>query len=270
MERGRLLFEYRPPRAHPIIYAGLLLFSVVFVTGSLENLARENRSVLYLVYAAPVLLSLAWLVLTFPSDIRIHQHGIAPSRPLLMRWRRPFVAWTDLTAVYPSYYDVTGAFVSPFASSDGKVTQMGLALEREDGRVETVRFTPTRFTIWQSESEGYTQAMAAVRHAFDARPLVPSANTFTPEEAESMVDSAGKPFLPFWAIVFLFASAAPILWILTRFGVPVPVALPISLLAPLGVSLRSFAQSRRRHAILNRLSKAAEYKRSFATGRQGS
>ncbi len=270
MERGRLLFEYSPPRAHPIVYAGLLLFSFVFVTGSLENLARDNRAALYWVYAAPVLASLAWLALTFPSNIRIYEHGVAPSRPLVLRWRRPFAAWAELEAVYPSYYDVTGAFVSPFASSDGKVTQMGLALERKGGSVETVRFTPTRFTIWQSESAGYMQAMEAVRHAYQGRPLVPTAQSYTAEEAERMVEEAGRPFLPFWAIVFLFASAAPILWILTRLGAAVWWALPIALLAPLGVSLRSYAQSRRRNSLLNQLSKAAEHRRASSTGPEGS
>lgn len=270
MERGRILFEYRPPRAHPIVYAGLLLFSFVFVTGSLENLARDDRAMLYWVYAAPALVLLAWLALTFPSDIKIYQLGVAPSRPLVLRWRRAFVPWADLQAVYPSYYDVTGAFVSPFASSDGKVTQMGLALEWPEGRVETIRFTPSRFTIWQSESAGYVQAMEAVRYAFGNRPLVPRSKTFDPEEAERMIHEAGRPFLPFWAIVFLFASAAPILWILTYFGAAVWWALPVALLAPLGVSLRSFGQSRRRNALLNQLSKAAEFRRTSTTGPQGS
>lgn len=270
MDRGRLLFEYRPPRAHPIVYAGLLLFSFVFVTGSLENLLREARPSLYAAYGAPVLTLLGWLALTYPSDVRIHQEGIAPSRPLLLRWWRPFARWSDLAAVYPSYYDVTGAFVSPFASSDGKVTQMGLALEWPDGRVETVRFTPSRFTIWQAESAGYVQAMEAVRHAFAGRPLVPEAQSYSPEEAEAMVARASRPFLPFWAIVFLFASAAPVLWVLTYFGASVAWALPVSLLAPLGVSLRSFAQSRRRNDLLNRLSKAAEHRRASSNGPQGS
>lgn len=270
MDRGRLLFEYRPPRAHPIVYAGLLLCLFVFVTGSVENLLRDDRPVLYAVYAAPVLLLLSWLALTYPSDVRIHQDGIAPSRPLVLRWWRPFAPWSALAAVYPSYYDVTGAFVSPFASSDGKVTQMGLALEWPDGRVETVRFTPSRFTLWQSESAGYVQAMEAVRHAFAGRPLVPSAEAVSPEEAEALVAEASRPFLPFWAIVLLFASAAPVLWVLTRLGASVAWALPVALLAPLGVSLRSFMASRRRNGILNRLSKAAEHRRASGNGPQGS
>ncbi len=259
--RGALLFEYKPPRAHPIVYAGLMLFAFVFMTGSIENLLRENRPLIYAVYALPFILT-AWLYMLFyPSDVRIYANGIAPSRPLLLRWRRPFISFDELAAIYPSYYDVTGAFVSPFASSDGKVTQMGLALEGHDGRVETIRFTPSRFTIWEPESRGYLEALDVVKHAWGDRPLVPTADSYTREQSEAMIAEAQKPFLPFFAIVLLFASAAPILWVLTRLGMDVAIALPLSLLAPAGVSLKSFVESRKRHDILNRLSKAAEHRR---------
>lgn len=263
-ERGRLLFEYRPPRAHPIVYAGLMLFGFVFVTGAVENLLRQDSPTVYAAYALPLLLTAFWFVSQYPSDIKIHQDGIAPARPLWRRWHRPFVRWDDLVAVYPTYYDVTGAFVSPFASSDGKVTQMGLGLERADGRVETVRFTPSRFTMWQPRSRGYKGAMAAVRHAYAeaGRPLTPHAETFTPDQQAAMAAEARRPFLPFFVIVALFASAAPVLWLLTvPFDVPVGIALPVSLLAPLGTSLQSHRRSRARNRILNRLSKAAEYAR---------
>lgn len=263
MDRGRLLFEYAPPRAHPIVYAGMLLFAVVLATGSLENLLRENRPVIYAVYSAPLLLTLGFYVLFFPSTIRIHEHGIAPSRPLVARWFRPFVAFDDVQAMYPSYYDVTGAFVSPFASSDGKVTQMGLALET-DGRKEVIRFTPTRFTIWEAESRGYKEALKAIKSAWGDRPWVTEAETFSREEASSMIDEARKPFLPFFAIVLLVASAAPILWALTRLGLDVPVALPISVIPMFAVMLQSAWQSKKRHAVLDRLSKAAELARGQA------
>ncbi len=262
--RGALLFEYKPPRAHPIVYAGMMLFAFVFMTGSIENLLREDRPLIYAVYALPLVLA-AWLyVLFFPSDVRIHANGVAPSRPLVARWYKPFVRFEDVAAIFPSYYDVTGAFVSPFASSDGKVTQMGLALECHDGRVETIRFTPSRFTMWQPESRGYLEALEVIKQAWGDRPLVAEADTFTREQGEAMIAEAQKPFLPFFAIVLLFASAAPILWVLTRLGLGVAFALPLSILAPLGVSLKSFAESRKRHDILNRLSKAAEHRRGLA------
>ncbi len=254
------LYVYHPPRAHPIVYAGLILFAFVFGTGSLENLLRENKPSLYAIYAMPFLLTLLWYITMAPSPTRITMEGIYPSRPLVARWRKPFVAWDDLAAVYPAFYDVTGAFVSPFASSDGKVTQMGLALEAPDGKVETVRFTPTRFQAWQRESAGYKGALEAVRHAFAAkgRPLTAEAESFTLEEKKQLIAEASKPFLPFFAIVFLFASAAPVLALLAWSGLPLAAAIPVSLLAPVGVSLRSFQQSQRRNRTLNRLAKAAE------------
>lgn len=266
MDRGRLLFEYRPPAAHPIVYAGLLVFGFVWITGSLEALLSAAPNTIYLVYGLPWLATLWYYLAMLPSPTRIHENGIAPSRPLLLRWRRPFVPWDDLAAVYPSYYDVTGAFVSPFASSDGKVTQMGLALEAPNGRIETVKFTPSRFQMWQPESAGYTGAVEAVQAAFDSRPLVHEAESFSKEEAQALIAEAHAPFLPFFAIVLLFASAAPVLWLLTKLGLGVGLALLLSLMAPAWVSLTSYRKSVARNAILNRLSKAAAYKRQVEAG----
>lgn len=263
MDRGALLLEYRPPRAHPIVYAGLLVFAVVFLTGSLENLLRDDRAELYLLYALPFLGTLAIYVAMLPTATRIHEDGIAPSRPVLLGWLRPFVRWDELSAVYPASYDVTGAFVSPFASSDGKVTQTGLGLEWPDGRTETVKFTPTRFALTSRRSRGYREAYSVVLDLFErkGRRLVPSGPTYTPEEKEAMLRQARAPFLPFFAIVFLFASAAPVAWVLLRLGVPVEVALPLCLIAPLATSLRSWTKSRERNRILDALSRAAQLER---------
>jgi hypothetical protein len=267
VDRGRLLWEYRPPRAHPIVYAGLLVFAAVFATGSLENALRQAKPEVYAVYSLPFL-AILWAFLAFrPSDTRIHEHGIAPSRPLVLRWRRPFVRWDELAAVYPVSYDVTGAFVSPFASSDGKVTQTGLGLEWPDGRVETVRFTPTRFALNASRSRGYREAIEVVRALFaeQGRALAPRAERFTADERAALAAQARRPFLPFFAIVFLFASAAPVVWVLMGLaGLPAWAAIPVGLVAPLATSLRSYVASRRRNAILNRLSKAAEHERAGA------
>ena len=268
--QGTLLYEYSPPRAHPILYAGIMVFGLVFVTGSLENLVRGAEADIFLWYAAPLAATLGLFWALAPSTTRIYEGGIAPARPRILRWLRvrpTFVPWSDLAAVYPSFYDVTGAFVSPFASSDGKVTQMGLGLEWPDGRRETVRFTPTRFTMWRSRSKGYEGALAAVRVAFGDRPLVPAATRFSDAEAKRMLAEASKPFLPFFAIIFLFASAAPVLFLLVNLtSLPVWAALLLSLVAPVAVSARSWQRSRQRHAVLDRLSKAAEFQRTASQG----
>ena len=262
-QRGDLLLEYAPPRAHPIVYAGILCFAFVFATGSLENALRDDRPFLYAVYAAPLAATLLVLALGWPSPTRIHEQGIAPSRILLLRWHRPFVRWDELAAVYPSSYDVTGAFVSPFASSDGKVTQTGLGLEWPDGRRETVKFTPTRFAMTSRRSRGYRAAFEVVQGLYARRgvPLVPAAPVYSEAETAAMLAEARKPFLPFFAIVLLFSSAAPVAWALLRVGVPVALALPLCLAAPAATSLRSWAKSRQRNRILDLLSKSAQFER---------
>ena len=265
-DRGDLLLEYSPPRAHPIVYAGLLCFGTVLVTGSLENLLRDNRPEVYLLYSLPLLVTLLVLIALWPTTTRIHEQGIAPSRPVALSWRHPFVRWDELAAVYPSSYDVTGAFVSPFASSDGKVTQTGLGLEWPDGRTETVKFTPTRFAQTSRRSRGYREAYSVVVDLFErrGRPLVPAAPVYSPDERAAMLAKAREPFLPFFAIVFLFASAAPVAWVLLKLGVPVAVALPLALIAPLATSLRSWTKSRQRNRILDQLSKSAQFERQRA------
>lgn len=264
--RGALLFEYDPPRAHPILYAGLIVFGFVLGTGSLENALRDNRADLYALYAMPLAVTALILLLLLPSPVRIFENGIAPSRALALRWWRPFVPWSDVAACYPSSYDVTGAFVSPFASSDGKVTQTGIGIERRDGRTETVRFTPTRFSLTSRRSRGFREAWPILEERFRVlgRPLVPAAPRYTEAERATMLAQARQPFLPFFAIVFLFASAAPIAWVLLKLGAPVELALPIALLPPLGTSLRSWLASRRRNRILDALSKSAEHERELA------
>lgn len=264
--RGALLWEYSPPRAHPILYAGLIVFAFVFVTGGLENLARDNRPMLYAIYAAPFFATVFVMGLLWPTSTRIHEDGIAPARPLVLRWLRPFVRWDELAAVYPHSYDVTGAFVSPFASSDGKVTQTGLGLEWPDGRSETVRFTPTRFSLTSRRSRGFREAYQIVADAFARRgkSMVPSAPRYSDDDKDAMLQRARAPFLPFFAIVFLFASAAPVVWVLMRLNVPTGAALVVALIAPLATSLRSWIKSRERNGILNALAKAAEFERLAA------
>ncbi len=260
-DRGAILWEYNPPRAHPILYAGLLVFGFVFLTGSVENLLRDNKASLYALYAAPLAAVLLLMALLRPGTVRIRDAGIEPGRIALLAWRRPFLAWDDVVAAYPVSYDVTGAFVSPFASSDGKVTQMGLGLELSDGTIETVRFTPTRFAQTSQKSRGYREAIVLVRDllARRGRPAIPSAEPFTRDERAALAAQARQPFLPFWAIVALFACAAPVLALLLRVGLDVRAALPLSLVFPVGTSLHSYRSSRRRLRILNRLSRSAAF-----------
>lgn len=266
MERGEVLWEYRPPAAHPIVWAGLLLACAVMVLGSIENLLRDRKPELFVVYAAPPVALLVLFLALRAGPIRIHEHGVAPSRPALLAWRRPFIPWSDVVAAYPIHYDVTGAFVSPFASSDGKVTLTGIGLELQGGspsnpRLERIKLTPTRFAQNTRRSRGYREAWPLVQDRFAraGRPLVPDAPTYSDAERARMEAEARAPFLPFFAIVVLFACAAPVLAVLVKVGVPPPIALALCVVPPLGTSLRSWTQSRRRNRILNALSKAAQH-----------
>lgn len=263
-DRGELLFEYRPPRAHPILYAGFLVFGLVWLMGTAEALLRDAPRWLIAAYAGPLVVVLVAYVLTARRTVRIHMHGIDPGRSLMTRWRGSFVPWDDVAAVYPTHYDVTGALVSPFASSDGKVMQYGIGLEHPDGRVETVQFPPARFIAYRPRSQGFKGAIEAVRFAFErrGRAMVPEARSYTKEQADAMLAEAHAPFLPFFTIVLLFSAAAPLLWLLHGpLSIPIPIALPLSLSPPIYVSTRSFVRSKRRNAILNRLSKSAEHQR---------
>lgn len=257
MERGALQFEYAPPRGHPILYAGMLLFGVVFVMGSIENALRQNSATLYAAYALPLLGVVLLFVALMPNTIRIFEHGIQPARPLLLRWHKPFLAFDDMSSAYPVYYDVTGAFVSPFASSDGKVTMMGIGVEIQD-HLETIKFTPTRYIMHQTRSLGYKQAMPIVAAAFAQRnrSMVPNKEAIPEAEMTALLAQANAPFLPFFVIVFLLVSPAPILATLLWLHWPVWAALPIAIVPALGVMLRSFKASQDRNAILNRISKA--------------
>ena len=271
-ERGALLFEYRPPRGHPMVYAAFVAFGAVMLMGWVENLLRDQRPELYLIYAAPVLFALCIYVALWPSPVRIHARGVAPSRILLRRFHRPFIAWDQVAAVYPCHYDVTGAFVSPFASSDGKVTQTGLAVEAAGGQVDTLRFTPTRFARNTRRSRGFREAYQVVSELFDqmGRPMVPSARMYSDQERRAMERQARKPFLPFFAIVALLACAAPILAVGAWLDAPVWASLPIALAPPTFVVLRSWRKSVERNAILNALSRSLERERLREGAQDGS
>lgn len=254
---GTVLWEYRAPKVHPIVYALALVTAMVGLTGSLEVVVRRAEPHLFAVYWAPLAVVVVAGLLTARRPVRIHADGIEPGGLLVLPVRR--LRWNDLAAVYPVSYDVTGAFVSPFASSDGKVTQTGIGLEGRDGRLRVVAFTPSRFALNARKSRGFRDAWATVTRIFEeqGRTLVPAPPRLSPEERQRLLVEARRPFLPFFVIVFLFASAAPIVWGLMALQVEPPLAVAVGLAAPLATSLTSWRRSRARNRILNLLHKAA-------------
>src|SRR2546422_4635855 len=172
---GHLVFEYRPIPVTPMSVALLILLGLVtFVLGPIAS-PPELWPIGGLCFL-PFGILVAFVLLTRPSPTRIFAEGIEVSLPL---WRRLIgsgrtFAWDELANVYPASYEVSGAFLSPFASSAGTLVHTGIGLETVSGRRLVVRFTPGAIRAFRGETEGYSKAMQAVREVLRARgrPLV--------------------------------------------------------------------------------------------------
>ncbi|TMK43637.1 MAG: hypothetical protein E6G55_12215, partial [Actinobacteria bacterium] len=163
-EERRLIFEYRPIPMSPMSLALLILLALVtFVLGPLAS--PPELWPLGGVCFLPLLLLLGLIGLNHPSPTRIFDEGIEVSLPL---WRRTlggrsFYPWDDVVNVYPASYEVSGAFLSPFASSAGTLVHTGVAIETRAGERRIVRFTPGAIRGFRGETEGYVKCIAAVR-----------------------------------------------------------------------------------------------------------
>jgi len=186
---------------------------------------------------------------------------------------RVYFPWSSIRNVYPASYEISGAALSPFASSAGTLVHTGLGLEMGDGRRHTVRFTPGTIRAFRTESEGFTYAMAAVRDAFRilGRPLVSDVVSYTDAQVLAMHEEARKPLLGLDAIVYAFflppAIFAGILLVLVSagaaIGVPVLAAtVGLALIPPVSSMWFTLAKSRRRNWVLSELAKYEEAARS--------
>src|SRR5437867_739423 len=142
-EERRLIFEYRPIPMSPMSLALLILLALVtFVLGPLAS--PPELWPLGGVCFLPLLLLLGFVGLNHPSPTRIFDEGIEVSLPL---WRRAlggrsFYPWDDVVNVYPASYEVSGAFLSPFASSAGTLVHTGVAIETRGAQPGTDASTP--------------------------------------------------------------------------------------------------------------------------------
>ena len=146
--RGPLLYSYFPIPANPMSVALLLLLLVVtFVLGPIAA-APEGLWPLGGTCFLPLAAVLLAMALAKPSPTFVHEEGIEISQPLAVRiLRRPrYVPWSEVRDVYPASYEVSGSFLSPFASSAGTLVHVGIGLETRDGRRGLVRcrFHPDR------------------------------------------------------------------------------------------------------------------------------
>ena len=268
-DRGAVLFEYTPLPMSPMTVATVLLLGIVTLLApvALPGELFPLGGACFLPIAAAVV----WAWLQRPSPTRIRANGIELSLPL---WRRivgrsAYVPWADVRNVYPAAYEISGAAMSPFASSAGTLVHTGLGLETTDGRRWIAKFTPGSIRRFRAESPGFTYALAAVREAFRSlgRPLVTGVRSYTDDEVRAMHEQARQPLVGMGAIVLAFflppTLVALALVVLDALGVtPPPLLLAIILILaviPPFASMRfTLAKSRRRNHLLGELAKHEE------------
>ncbi len=262
---GQLVFEYRPIPVSPMSVALLILIALVtFVLGPLAS-PPELWPLGGLCFL-PFLVLVAFVLLSRPSPTRVYAEGIEVSLPL---WRRllgskRFYTWDDVANVYPASYEVSGAFLSPFASSAGTLVHTGIGLETVAGDRIVVRFTPGVIRAFRGETEGYVRAMEAVREVLRARgrSLVTRVQRYSDEEVRAMSEEARQPLLGMAAIVLAFlippAIVAAVFLVLGTGPVPLGIAVIGAALPPAISIALTYGRSRRRSALLSELSKFQE------------
>ncbi|HKZ63022.1 MAG TPA: hypothetical protein VJ400_01120 [Thermoplasmata archaeon] len=275
-DRGPLLFEYKPLPMSPMVVAELLLLTIVTLATPFafpsEFFPLGGACFL------PLAVVVTWALLQRPSPTLVRARGIEVSLPL---WRRilredPWIPWDRVRNVYPASYEVSGAAMSPFASSAGTLVHTGLGLETADGRRRTVKFTPGSIRRFRSESPGYVYAMEAVRRAMAnlGRPLVTDVRSYTDEDVLRMHADAREPLLGLGTIVYAFFLPPTIVaagfLILSWAGMPadVPFLLAVAGLAalpPVASMWFTLGRSRRRNLLLGELAKHEEAVRAERT-----
>ena len=266
-DRGALLFDYAPLPMSPMTVAGILLLAIVTVAAPLA-LPAELFGPLCV---APLVLALVYALAQHPSRTRIHARGIAVSLPAWRRWLRQnaFVPWRDVRNAYPAAYEISGASLSPFASSAGTLVHTGLGLELLDGRRIVVKFTPGSIRAFRARTPGFEYAMAAVREAFQAlgRPLVTDVRSYADAEVLAMSEEARQPMLGLPTIVFAFFTppsiAAAVLYGLEYAGVApgaleTLTAVTLAAIPPLASIWYTYGKSRHRNWLLGELAKHEE------------
>lgn len=274
-ERGPLLFAYTPLPMSPMTVALLLLVAIVTVAAPFALPAElfPLGGVCFLPFAVLVF----WAILWRPSATWILAKGIEVSLPLWRRFLRTpaYIPWGRVRNVYPAAYEISGAAMSPFASSAGTLVHTGLGIETVDGRRLTVKFTPGSIRRFRSESPGFTYAMEAVRQAFRelGRPLVSHVRSYSDDEVKAMHEEARRPLMGLDVIVYAFflppTIVASVFVVLNALGVtpdPLLVATVLLLAAiPPATSMQfTLARSRRRNYVLGELAKHEEFLRATA------
>jgi len=261
-----LAFEYLPIPVSPMGVALLLLVGIVtFLLGPIAAYPEGLWPLGGLCFL-PFVVLLAWALANRPSPTRIHTEGIEVSVPL---WRRAagarrFYAWDEVVNVFPASYEISGAFLSPFASSAGTLVHTGIGIETAAGERLTVTFTPGAIRAFRGETEGYRRAMEAVRDVFRARerPLVSSVKAYTDDEVKAMQAEAREPLLGMATIVLAFltppALVAVVLLVMPLGPFAWGLAAVVALAPPVASIVVTYRRGQRRNFLLSELSKFQE------------
>jgi len=269
------LFTYRPV---PYNELGVALFLLTAV-GTLIAAPLAAPAGLFplggLCLLPPILIALV-LILFRATPTTIFTDGIEVSQPL---WRRTlrgprFFAFSEVKNLFPASYEVTGAFMSPFASSAGTLVHVGLGIETLRGERHVVRFTPGLLKGFRSESEGYQLAVEWLRRIYRdfGRPLVSEAASHSDADVQRMARQAREPLIPLTTIVAAFflppTLVALILAVIQGPGLLPPPSLALALAVggiPPGVAVYlTWKRSRRRNDLLTELAKHREFLRERA------
>jgi len=220
----------------------------------------------------PLLVLVAALLLTRATPTVITAEGIEVSRPWIVRalGGSRFVPFSAVKNIYPASYEVTGAFMSPFASSAGTLVHVGLGIETNGGEKLVARFTPGTLRGFRAESPGYTAAIEWVRRILRerGRPLVLESPALSDADVARMTAEAREPLLPIEGIVLaFFLPPSVIASILTL--APGSVFLPailagvilVAAVPPLWAVYLTWKRSGRRNGLLTELAKHREFLR---------
>ena len=274
---GDLLYAYKPIPANPMSVALLILLAIVTVVVGPIAAYPEGLWPLNGICFLPLGLLLLAMVLFTPNPTYVYENGIEVSLPL---WRRLLgqqkdFRWEQIRDIYPASYEVAGSFMSPFASSAGTLVHAGIGLETTEGRRLLVRFTPGAIRAFRAESEGFLEAMAAIRDRFarHGEPMVRTAKTFSDDEVLAMQARAREPLVSIVGVFFAFflppTIVAVVILTATAWAVPltaplVLAAVILALVPPAASMAATLRRSERRNAILSELSKFQESLRERA------
>jgi len=276
VDRGEALYVYRPVPYNELSVAVFLM--LVLGTFAFAPLAAPaGLFPLGGLCFLPLLALGALMLLTRATPTVIYRAGIEVSQPW---WRRRlrgarFYAFDGIRNLYPASYEVTGAFMSPFASSAGTLVHVGLGIETHRGEKRVVKFTPGVLRGFRSESEGYLIAMEWLRRIYRerGRPLVEDAPPHTDADIARMAAQAREPLLPVEYILFAFflppallASALALAPAAVREPLFVAPLLLAVLCLPVVAVYVTWKRSRRRNDLLTEMAKHREALRERTPG----